>query len=647
MNTAINNRTGNPQDQSLSFNPTVSVVPLRQELPPIEKPVTIVANRPVLLDGTDIQTSWEGNVVRSGSISTNIGPLRPTETKVGRRLYRPGAAQNDNRVHGLQLLEGADGSVVGGLSFGGFNNGAAIFVQGAENVLVQDMTFGRDAVGATLSNKIGIEVQGPGVEYTTIRRSTILNSLETGILLGTGSGEVRVVGNTIGATGQGNNVGITLASQSNVPAYIGAASNITSAVRGLRGVVESIDSDTDTAALLFAVDASSFWLNPGVTLFDTRNGVDRQVTGVAYEPPATVDGAAAYRVTVANASRVGATSGQGKLELGVAFEFQAGALAESGREGAVTRPGWLTRGDSEVFLSATVDPGNVFLGQEVSSAQGGFASNTTIAAMRSGPFGTVVTLSKPVAETTRGLLLLGAANPNQVVGNSDGIVVDSNASRIVNTVVANSIFDGIRIERTDGITDGRHTIGDSQGLALGPHGETFVTSSQNLVLYGNQLSGIRFTKQAFAALGALAGGNTTPGAPDPDRDADYDVIDIFLRDRVQLRGNYIGFDLVTQGETGNGLTGVENIVIDLKEGDPSYDVRERIDFLLLSDTTPLNDNGTLADPSDDPVSARLLRNASTGLDSQLNVYGAGLLRGDPSGDPNRQPTPNRRPIIRG
>jgi hypothetical protein len=646
-NTAINNRTQEPQDQSLSFNATVSNIRLRQELPPIYKEVSIVANRPVAVSGTDIQTSWRGNVVRSGSVTSNVGPLRPTQTMVGRRLYRPGAARSDNQVHGLQLLEGADNSIVGGLTFGGFNNGAAILVRGASNALIQDMTIGRNAAGGVLANKIGIEVQGPGVEHTTIRRSTVLNSTEHGILLGTNSGEVRVVGNTIGAIQQGNKVGITLASQSTTPAYIGAAAGLLSSVLSVRGIVESVDSVTDVAVVRFVEDVNSQRLAGGVTLLESAGGVDRDITAVAF---GTHLGADVYRVTLPGASRVNPQSpNRGRLVANGQYEFQVGAMAQSGRYDPVaeafvsTRSGWMTRGDTEILLPGIVNPGDVFLGQEVSSPRGGFASSTVIEAIRTTPAGTILTLSKPIADTTRGLLVLGRANPNLVVGNSDGIIIDANASRIVNTVVANSIFDGIRVERTDGLSGGVHTLGDSQGKLLGPDGSSFVTSTQNLVIYGNQLSGIRFTSRAFAALGDLTGTNTTPGGVDPERVADYQRIDTYLAEAVRFRGNYIGVDTSAQRPVGNGFTGLENVVVELVSMDPRFEDSGRINFLLLGDTTPLTASG--------PVSAKLRPNEGlttdfNGFDSQRNLYGIGGLVTSPP-PVNREPTSPRRPIVRG
>jgi len=657
-NSAINSRTGDPQAQSLSFNATVSQLRLRQELPPIQKPVTIVANRPIAIDGTDIQTSWQGAVVRSGSVSSSVGPLRPTETTVGRRLYRPGVARNDGRVHGLQLLDGSDGSIVAGLTFGGFGNGAAILVANASNVLIQDMTLGRSASGGVLANQVGIEVQGPGVEHTTIRRSTIVNSRESGILLGVGTGDVRVVGNSIGVQGQGNGVGITLSSaEGTTPAYIGAASGLLSAVTSVRGVVDRIVPD-DKAVVRFVVDANSGRLMPGVILLESTGNVDRQIEAVDY---VLLDGQAFYEVTVADASRTNPLfPNRGELVKDGQYEFQVGAMAESGAgspDWQATAPGLMTRGDTEIVLPAFVNPGDVFLGQEVSTPRGGFASGTTIKAIRTTNDGeTILTLSRPIQETTRGLLILGRANANLVLGNSDGIVIDSYSSRIVNTVVANSIFDGIRVERTDGRDPlpenqlrGVHTLGDSQGVRLGPNGEeTFVTSSQNLVIYGNQLSGIRFTKMAFAALGGLTGTNTVPGANDADRAADYERIDQYLANNLRLRGNIIGLNPATNQSTGNGLTGVSNVVIDLVDGDPGYEARQRINFLLLGDTTPLHDNGTPEVFGDDPVSARLRLNVGTGLDSQRNQYGIGTTIGQPgTGDGTRQPTSPRRPIVRG
>lgn len=651
LNTAANERTQLPQSQSLTFNATVDKIVLKQELPPIYKPVKIVANRPVLIDGTEIQTSWEGNIVRSGSVSTNIGPLRPTEAKVARRLYRVSDAQTDDRVHGLQILEDADGAQVAGLGFGGFNTGAGIFLQGASSVLIENMTLGRKADGTALANRIGIEVQGPGVEHTTIRGTTVVNSSEIGILLGTGTSEVHVIGNTIGAVGESNTVGLKLASASASPAYVGSASTVLSATVAATGIVESVAAlPADTANLLFDINEASQVIKPGMSLYDSQNRIARTVTAVVYVPAATGADAARYRVTVTDASAVGPITGSGRLRAGIGNAFQVGYLAESATAGVVSRPGVLVRGETEIRLPSGINPGDVFLGQEVSAAQSGlFGTSTIVKAIRTVGGTTFLTLSKPIMGTGQGMLLLGTAGPNSVVGNSDGIVIDSNASRLVNTLVTDSIFDGVRVERTDVIGAGKHVLGDSQATVLGAMGQSLVPTTQNLVIHSNQLTGIRFAGSAFAALGAMTGANTAPGGVDPERVADYATIDTFLRDKLIVRGNILGYDPVANANAGNGVTGIDNLIVELNPTDPGYASRQRINFLLLADTTPLNDNGTPTQAADDPVSARLLYNVFTGLDSQFNLYGQGVSGASPGDntDPTRQPTSPRRPVVRG
>ncbi len=351
-------------------------------------------------------------------------------------------------------------------------------------------------------------------------------------------------------------------------------------------------------------------------------------------------------LTLENANAVN-SDGVGELVIGAEVSFQLGHLLESVDEaGVVANVGEVTKGDTKVRLPSTVHEGDVFLGQSISSQQGTLLTGTVIDAMTTENGETVITLSQPVAETGVALLLLGVPGANQLLGNSDGIVVDGDSSRIVNSVVANSIFDGVRIERTDAVGGGVHRIGGALGSVpiAGFEGFTqFVTSDQNLAIYGNGLADLRLAKNVFAALGAFDN--------DPvSFDHDYLAIDGFLANSLQVRGNFIGFDADVGSSVGNGQTGVQNIVVDLTGNDVRFGDATRIRFLLLGDDAPRNDDGVDGNsPTDGRVSARLRANEDTGLDSQMNQYGVGdgSSSTNQSGTTDRVVTSPRRPVVRG
>lgn len=655
-NVAVNERTLGAQPQTLTFDPGVGTIELQQELPPIYRnEVDISAPNRVTLDGRYITRTWEGRPIRSGSVIAAVGPVRMAEQFTERRLSRSGQMGYGEEVYGLQLTPTADEARISNLAIGGFNNGSGILVQGAGNVLIRDVVVGRDAVGAVLGNKVGVELQGAGVEHTTLRGLTVVNSQAAGVLLGTSTNRVHVVGSLIGAVGQSNARGISLQSESVIPNYIGSAESGYSQANNLNGVVEAVDPITDEASLLFAVDTTSGQVRPGMVLYDSANRIVRTILAMTYEASGTDDPTDDfYRITVSDASKVGAETGIGNLVANDAASGQAGYLVESGKVvGGVfqaTNAGELTERDYQIRLPSGISERDVFVGQQVSAAQAAFQQNTTITRIDNVGGDVVLTLSNRILESRGALLLLGSSGANQIVGNGDGIVIGGNSSSIVDTMVQNSIYDGIRVERTDNFTGGLHVIGDALGTVPGPNGTYRPTSLENVMVTGSGLVGIRFTKEAFAALGAIVGTNTTPGTvpgvpADGNALADYAAIDSWLDSGLRVRGNYFGYNPVTDGKIGNGPTGVENIVVDLSVGDSQFAKRDRIAFLLRDDSTPLDDNMTPGVPSDDPPFARLSPAPLTSLDSQFNQYAQGDGT-DTGGGDDREVTPPRRPVVR-
>jgi hypothetical protein len=141
---------------------TGSIV-LQQELPKIEKPIIVDASSRFLLSPNTAQT-----LVVDGS--------RITSSSEGTFVTR------SDEVNGLELTLGASAdlsnifrplaSTVSSLRFGGFRQGAAIYVNGASNVLLDDLTIGQNENGDTQAVRYGVRVDGTSGSSGVV---TILN----------------------------------------------------------------------------------------------------------------------------------------------------------------------------------------------------------------------------------------------------------------------------------------------------------------------------------------------------------------------------------------------------------------------------------------------------------------------------------------
>ena len=201
---------------------TGSIV-LQQELPKIEKPIIVDASSRFLLSPNTAQT-----LVVDGS--------RITSSSEGTFVTRA------DEVNGLELTLGASAdlsnifrplaSTVSSLRFGGFRQGAAIYVNGASNVLLDDLTIGQNENGDTQAVRYGVRVDGTSGSSgaVTILDSRITSSMITnnaslggdptvpdgvspvldgaGVILEGDASNVQIVGTDIGSTTAGNLVGV-------------------------------------------------------------------------------------------------------------------------------------------------------------------------------------------------------------------------------------------------------------------------------------------------------------------------------------------------------------------------------------------------------------------------------------------------------
>ena len=210
-------------ESRIYFDTTVRRVELTQALPAVVDPLVINPSSRVVLDGTEVELTRNGQRHRSGMSQYFIGPVRPSEVATARRLVRS-SRTDPSVVHGLELY--ADHVEVGNFLIGGFESGAGIYVAGASNALINNVIIGReDDGGSRLPNGFGVEVIGANnntAEYTTILNTVVVASEEVGVKFSEGAAGVRVVGSTIGAPNASNQVGVLVDTMEMRENFIGA-----------------------------------------------------------------------------------------------------------------------------------------------------------------------------------------------------------------------------------------------------------------------------------------------------------------------------------------------------------------------------------------------------------------------------------------
>ena len=196
-----------------------AVVSLTEELPAITRSVAINGNN-VMVDGSGIIADEFGQELRGLSDGRYFGPVRPSEVALARRQVLTRApdvgSTAGNGKNGLEFGANADGSIVRNLRIGGFDEGSAVFIQGADNILLENMVVGGGAtefaaIGKRLTNMYGVTVAGFGDKTgygVTLRDVAVNDATAVGINLETGTQGVRILESTVGSEGYRNEIGI-------------------------------------------------------------------------------------------------------------------------------------------------------------------------------------------------------------------------------------------------------------------------------------------------------------------------------------------------------------------------------------------------------------------------------------------------------
>jgi hypothetical protein len=256
-----------------SVTGVTGTISLRQELPEITKPIVIdAANRftiaagtsqPLVIDGSRITASTENTFVTRGTEVNGFTLKASADTT---DPFRP----LPSRLSSLRL--------------GGFEQGAAIVVDGASNVSVENVIVGQNAVGNSQAVRYGIRVTGDsGVDGpvsivgATVTSAMIPTNLAlggipaspvldgAGVLIDGSARNVQLVGGSYGSQAAGNVIGVLVRSD-NLPESLNSVGVLESGrfrTNVRLSTRELVIPDTDT--LGNAVDMTNIYVGQAVT----------------------------------------------------------------------------------------------------------------------------------------------------------------------------------------------------------------------------------------------------------------------------------------------------------------------------------------------------------------------------------------------
>ena len=543
---------------STVINDAVQRIDLEQELPLIEKPIHLESVSGLVIIGDDIVVDRKGGVVRSARIGTYVGPIRPSNAGVARRLVRAAGQDEPDVVHGFEVAVGGSGSVFRGMTLGGFERGGAVRLVGAGNVLLENLSLGGDAAGNRYPNAHGVLVEngngGIGGEYSTLLNSRVVNSSEvevTGGLLGagqaglfgyvTGGEGVKLAGNTDGF----RIVGSTIGDESNLnirgvevdPGDAGRHLIGVRRVRAAEALARLTVTPTASNKLTVAKSDYTLGLEPGVQLFDRTTYSVWTIKSRSVLP---------YNRNMYELELEGSSPLASKM-VGVPFGVESGYFVE------------FTARSPEVVLPKGFDRDRLYLGQPVDATiEGVLATDTTISyieAVRDGAGidtgETRVFLSQGAGlSRLAGVLFPNGAERNVIGYNVEGVVLKSGSSKMNATDITNSVGSGILVEGV--AVGGTHVVG---GVAGYPRSENGIgISTENVSISGNAAdritAGIELAAELFSDIPLLPG--NLPDLPKMRERAN----------QIIIQGNVFGADITTQEPRfANGIVPFRNIYV--------------------------------------------------------------------------------------
>lgn len=590
----------------ISISPGVQRITLEQQLPIISSPMQLISTNNLVIDGSRITKTRDGALVRS-SIMNQLGPIFPGSSvddvspfvpsdaapKRVRRLFRDNANSLAlDEIHGLEISSGASQTTIKNFTVGGFRRGAAIRVAGASNVLLDEVTVGRDGDGSSLPNMVGVWVHqvagGAGGMFTTVLDATIVDSEEEGVLLDGDVRGVRVVGTKVVSNVVGVRVDTTNDEHGKVlvgvePVLPGwPARHIMVTPYG--GIAD--ESGYETSQVLVSKGYLPERVEPGLQLFDQETRRTWEIINVEEGP----NGGEQLLLTL-DTSTAGAA-----ITSAVPFDVEFGFFAR-----LAARAKTITIASPTGSGIPIVD--SLYLGQEVrSSIPYAIPAGTRITNIEEGVDGSlVIELSNQILLTGMSGIMFGSSSRNDVAWNDDGFVLDGGDVAIVSTDIRNSSGDGIQIRRS-----GNYQIGGIVDAQL---------DSMNNAIYGNENSGVRVFGGFFDDLVDI-----------DDKDELGDKLE--WAKKIAIFGNYFGLTADGRAAPVNGADASSNIVIDVQVGVPSLhaDIREKL--LQSSERDGSGPGARLKawwKPEDNPMGQRELLEFES-FDINGNLHSLGELK---------------------
>ena len=429
-----------PQRQAIAFGASIGgSINLTQALPAIIRTVTIDATLPrVALAGV---TAAAKIVVNGTRITTLANGMAATST---------------TEVNGIHVLDSAPGTKVAGIRVGGFGKGAAVKLDGVSGAQVDAMELGLNALGQRASNKYGVEVTGGTAGYSTVSGSLIYSSTGAGVIVRQADDSIRLVGNTIGARGFENAVGVDFADGQN---YLGLVTQTTL----LRRVSATRVSDTKFSLPATYSSLATMYVGLGVggeRILPLPGKVSAVISAIGQ----VIDGKVEFTISDGEILQP-IPSAPVLLDFGAYVDFEAGSAVTTIPTGVLAK--------------------ELYIGQVVYGA--GLAAGTRIVELDA--VAGTMTLSN--APTVSGITAVGLepVARNAVAYNTRGVVLRKGDNRIVNTDVSNSVFDGVRLV---GETGAKYTIGGGDGrISVGNRRTSKDITMSSNAIFANGSAGIR------------------------------------------------------------------------------------------------------------------------------------------------------------
>ena len=392
-----------------SVTGNTGTIVLQQELPVIEKPIVIdasqrytldasVTSQVLVIDGSRITTSSESTFVTRGDEVNGLvlGELASADVS---DPFRPQA------------------STVSSLRFGGFEQGAAVVVDGASNVLLDNLTIGQNSNDASQAVRYGIRVTG-----------------DSGL-----DGPVSIVGGSV--------------TSANIPTNSELAASPTS-----------------------PAPVTNFLDGAGVLLDEDAQNVQVVGTNIGSSSAANLVGVLARSSNLPDVAGVSTFNSVGATEID---DFVASTILNLF---TLTIPPTDSQGNA-------IDIDDVFVGQSVTGSE--FLAGTVVVAVDK--LTRQVTLNQAAVLTNAAATItLGTPTRTSIENNFWGVMLETGATRIVNSDIANNIYDGIFIGTLDGVA-GPFTI---------VIGSSTTAGTNSNAIFSNGRNGIRFAENVLSSTGA-------------------------------------------------------------------------------------------------------------------------------------------------